>query len=329
MMTLKNSVITRTELSHQQQTQPRWLTGFYALMLALSGFAFVASFVLEPMNARRDDAVGVILVIYYILLAIFHFGVLIHTLKVSSEAIMREKRTPERWEALMLTGVIGREIVFGKWWAIVRTQWRTYLLLGLVRTVAAVTFPTIGRGLGPYYSYFSGDVFHVTLEGAGLAALVLITMTLINLPYTAACGIVAAMWTERGGIGRSIILRTVLTIGAAFLPMLLWTIVGIRVLLMNGLISETLFNEIHNFNSSRASFMMDNGMSLGAEIAVNSIWLVNHVFLSIAAFVLSLLTYVVLSWVMLRVAQWRAERIGALHPNEPTATNRNQQEKHA
>lgn len=313
---LKNSVITRAELSHQQPCRRRWLTVFYGVMILLGALCFAMNFIFEPTLSTRADAVGAILAVYYILVTIFHFGLMFYTLKLSSEAIMREKRNSERWDTLLLTGVSGRELVVGKWWAIVQTLWRPYLLLGFLRVAAAVTFPTIGRGLNPFYVYFSIDLLSVTIEGVILATVTLVSLTVMSLPYTAACGVFTAMWLKNSDIARAFVVRTVITFAVAMLPMLLWSFIGLRLLVMNGRMSDDLYNRIAGFNSYLASLLLHNGMNVAADIAANNYWMINYSVIVACAFAGALVIYVVLAWVLLRVAQWRAERSGALRQRE-------------
>ncbi len=167
---------------------------------------------------------------------LFPIGVLIwdlwlmaQTLVMSSNTIARE-RNAQNWELLLLTGVSIRQLVRAKWWAVVRQQGRSYTLLAVMR-IGAVSFLALGFdvyfwfGRSPSFSYGSLGpleesqrtiVFIIAISIVVLSAGFIALLTMVNLLFTAACGIVG------GCLAR----RTALSLPAG---------VGVRLIVMGGI----------------------------------------------------------------------------------------------
>jgi hypothetical protein len=231
---LRNSPIARIEGFHQQRTNKSHATWrrllLHSLYWILAAFCLIASFVAQSIGFLDNRPVRVILLVYYGLLIWLHFRLMLRTLSLSSSAITREKRNTERWEALLLTGISGRDIVMGKWWATVKSMWRAYGFLALLRTAAIVALVTIGDGVNPH-RYLSYPNTQVTPLSIVLGIVAIVTLTLINLPYTAACGVMSAIEMKHGsGLMRALVARVAFTTLAALLPVLAWAHIVVWVL---------------------------------------------------------------------------------------------------
>jgi hypothetical protein len=324
--TLKNSAIARTELFMQRRAQTKrrnWRhPALYGSMVLLGAFSIGTGLAALYIGFIDDRWIRMVLALFYLLLTLWHFGLMLRTLFLSSMAVTREKRDTERWEALLLTGVSGREIVQGKWWATVRTQWIEYLFLAVIRAAAAVSIGSIGQGLVPIYpSYVSYRGMDTTIPNIIIGIVIIMVLTLANLPFTAACGVMSAMDTKRGGgLVRGFGARAAFTMLAALLPLLLWLFIGGWGLWQRGFMSYNQYNSISSFIGQFTSILVDNGMSLSGNIIANIYWIQNRQFEAFLIVGLALAAYGGLTWALLRVAQWRAERTGALRTRETKGT---------
>jgi len=316
--TLNRSAVGRKELSYQQQIQSRrslWrhpaLYGSLALLAAFSvgtgGYALYIGFV-------DDRAIQLVLALFYVLLTIWHFALMMRTVHLSSLAVTREKRDTERWEALLLTGVSGREIILGKWWATVRSMGQDYLFLACLRAAAAFSISGIGSGIVPFYpSYLSYRLMETNVLNIAFGVVMVLALTLVNLPLTAAAGIMAAMDSKRGsGVARGMAARAAFTTLAALLPLIVWVFVGSNWLWRYGMIPVPDYTEISRFISQFSAILLDNGMSFGGNVIANAYWAQNRPVASMLLTLLALGAYAGLTWGLLRISQWRAERSGAL-----------------
>jgi hypothetical protein len=329
--TLKKSPITRTELFYQQRSQApnrRWRRPlFYSLMTLLSLFSVIVGVITLSGGFVEEAPARVVLTVFYVLMIILHFNWMLRTLTLASAAVTREKRDAERWEALLLTGVTGREIVLGKWWATIKTMWRSYVFLAFVRATTIISLSNFGDNIVPLYSsYYRYNVPNTSIPNLLLGIVFVMALTLINLPYTAACGVMAAMDTKRGGGGlpRAFAARAAFTILAAIVPMLLWTFFGFWAFrnLANWDYSQT--SEISNFLSQHMRIMLDNSLGFSSDIVVNNYWIESHLFAVVFLLAQTMATYAAMTWALLRFAQWRAERTGALKSSEHFAAKKQQ-----
>jgi hypothetical protein len=320
--TLKDNAIARTELFMQRRAQTKrtnWRhPALYGSMVILAAFSAYAGLTALYIGFVDESWIKPVLLLFYVLLTIWHFGLMSRTLSLSSMAITRDKRDTERWEALLLTGVSGREIVQGKWWATVRTLWVEYLFLAVLRAGAVLSISNIGQEsafIYPYvtpYRLMSTTPMHILL-GMSIVA----WLTMVNLPFTAACGVMSSMDTKRGsGVVRGFGARAAFVILTALAPLILWLFIGGWGFRQYGLISYMSYGDISSFIGQFSEVLLDNGLRLGGDIIVNTYWMQINLFGGVASFLLALAAYGALTWGMLRIAQWRAERTGALHINE-------------
>jgi hypothetical protein len=318
---LNSSTLSRTEFFYQQRAhQPRkrwWIApAFYGLLIGLGLFsAFLG---LKIFAGDRDFFVAQPIVsFYYVVVLHLHFGFMLRTLYLSTAAMIRDKMNTQRWEALVLTGVSGREIVLSKWWTTVRAFWRQYLLLGLLRTVVIFTLMTAALGRSPY-AYSTFDMAHVQPTTLLLAGSFMITLSLMSLFYTAAGGVMSALLTRNGGnIVRAFLVRTVVCLITGLLPIVVWYCVGVwHIVEDRQFITFPDHAEAGRLIFQFTSVIVDNGISYGSQYIINGFWAQKYPLLFPILFVLTTVTYGVMTWALLWIAQWRAQHFGALSPRE-------------
>ncbi len=178
----------------------RWRTWINRLVTT-----FVVAYIVISMLAYLSS--GVVLIslrllisledwnILFIPLAIiwtlaFHFRLMFQTLILSANSISRE-RGGGTWDVLVLTPVDSDQIIVGKWRAVIQRQWRQYALLGLLRGLVVVWVTTVSYypmyyGLNPAYA----QEYAIPQIMAMLVTIVFVlVITLLNLGFTAACGL--------------------------------------------------------------------------------------------------------------------------------------------
>jgi hypothetical protein len=319
--TLKDSAITRTELFYQQREQaPKrsFRRVIHVLAVVLSVLCVIAGLISLETGRRfaNETLLRAGLGGYYALVFGLHFMFVLRTLHLSSSAISRERRYSERWESLLLTGVSGREIVFGKWWATVRTMWRDYLLLGVLRAAILTTISTVALGFTPY-AYSRYNATHANISTIIVASLMVIAFTFMNLLYTAACGVLSSIVPKRGGgVMRAFVVRTLSSMLVVTLPFLLWFFIGMGWLNRVGALAFPNYLEVNIFIAKYAGTMLDNGIWLSNQYIFDGHGASVYTLHIPSIFVLTFATYAVLTWALLWIAQRRAERFGALKSAE-------------
>ncbi len=188
-----------------------WILITFAL--TLFGGLLVASFMqLDPTLFGR--AFGSLLNLLVVFTITQHFYLMFQTMVLAGNSISRE-REAGTWELLVLTGINARQIVRGKWWAVIENQLPRYCLLALLRIGAttafilnmAANFRYSARSLQGYIQ-LSNDMTILFVGVFGIA------FTLANLGLSAACGVLGSVPSQRGTLGvvRGFILQIMLTI---------------------------------------------------------------------------------------------------------------------
>lgn len=165
-----------------------------------------------------------------------HFAVALRTLLLAGNSITREKRW---WDEFVLTGLDARQIVLGKWWAIIRYTAGSHLFVALLRLGLALAYTQyMHKGFNPLKCPFGGAAFcHVSygyfLTGNGfniayefeplqpplwkivLAGLILVIFALLEVALLSAIGITSALMTSRNlRVFLAIAMRGILFIAA-------------------------------------------------------------------------------------------------------------------
>lgn len=177
-----------------------WWLRYLGLMfgLILAGGVFVGS-VLQRDAYPITEALGffgIIPLFFCLTVFVAHYVLQFRTLVLATNSLARE-REGATWELVLLTGIDSASIIRGKWWAVVQRQLPAYLWLGVMRACAIVWFG--------YYNA-STLVKSVTVEPpinvifdgpAELLFNVVVTViaSLLNLGFTAACGLWGASLT--------------------------------------------------------------------------------------------------------------------------------------
>ncbi len=329
--------IAQAELAHQWHStgQPRWRQQLYAVErrvgLALALILYGGE--LAGALLRRDptpigETLGFAATLLVIFTGLYHFLLMFRTLALGANSITREK-TGKTWEMLVLTGVDARQIVWGKWWATVLRQWRQYALLGVLRAgVIAWLGGSASRILASIYTsygYTYGDLQTVLPSALDVlaAGLVVFLLTLANLGFTAACGVLASSETRSGALALARAVATRLTI--LFVALMILMLPSVILDLAGWWLDRVQLGS--NFSLmdvlSRTSItLLDNGASLGSELVAYRLGNTSGSTPSaLAAAILSLAIYGVMTWGLLRMAQRRAVRHLALPPEENKPAN--------
>jgi hypothetical protein len=317
--------IARAELVYQTRSRPqgrRWkrvatrITLIVALTLAciLAGGEFAGVLLYrDPDPISR--AFGILNILPVATAFILHFVLMIQTLSLSANSVAREKQA-NNWDMLVLTGVDARQIIQGKWWATVRRMWPSYVFLSVLRAAVIIWFGAsvsrvyeISLMTFNYYG-FPTELILPSASNFGVAALSVFVLTMVNLPFTAACGVSAISARTR---------NSALTLGRA---------IGIRllVLLTPSLVSFFLAfplalwrsNFFAQIGGGTLATLLDNGLSVGNQLVG---W--DHVDpyvdnrdkgALVVVVLLALTAYFLLTILLLRIAQWQATRQNALPP---------------
>lgn len=156
---LGDNPIARAELNHQQRASAsqrwrRWsvlfslalgvaLVSSLTLLFALPQLALLLRMTVPDLEEVLRGWFGTLTVMIGGLIMIHHLSFSVAALQLASTSIAREKQG-HTWESLLLTGVDARRIVYGKWWATMRTLWQTYRPLLTLRFCLALWVGTIG-----------------------------------------------------------------------------------------------------------------------------------------------------------------------------------------
>jgi hypothetical protein len=221
---------------------------------------------------------------------------------------------------LVLTGMDARQIVRGKWAATVRHQWPRYLFLGVLRAGAVVWIFNVGSRMAYtssfYNSYYYPAALEIVLPPPGsilLAGAIILLLTMMNLCFTAACGVLASVsakrsvWALLGGI----ITRLMLPFTFVFGFMLLF---GLFQLGRNEFFEQTW--------SAVSISLLDNGSIIAGLLATITIQYrgfdaldtSSTVLYAVIALLVVVAAYATLTVGLLNMAQRRAVREQALPP---------------
>jgi hypothetical protein len=330
---LNQQPVVQAELNHQDRAVPRhkrrwlrWLGWIITILTYATAFGLLALEIVYlavlSSGVRSLDYSNMtpvwfraLIVISVFAAALMHFHRMFQTLSLSANSIARE-RNANNWDMLVLTGIDAHKIVLGKWWATVRHMWRPYVRLGILRAIWIVSI-----GADTNRSYYSYAAYGSYRDGSGngvilpmllqfiITGVLIFTLTMVNLCFTAACGVSA--FNRRGGIAlaRAIGTRLFLVIGLGLLGFLL-----LRLWLDSNYSSMVIVLSLLT--------IFDNGVIIGSQIATYNFYgynsyggSINPVFgVYLPAALISLLIYTLLTVLLLRLAQWQAVRNSAIPP---------------
>lgn len=276
-----NNAIMRAERSHQGlaiTTQRRWRRYVQRVviwfMLTIGMILFwgeVAGALTKRDASPIGQKLGVLTIVFIAYVVIWHFSLMFRTLALAANSITREKQSGS-WDLLVLTGVDAQQIVRGKWWATIQQQFPHYVWLGVFRACAAVYWMAANSRLmygmiySPYYSAMSIEILLPAPLGILVAGLIVFGFTIVNLFFTAACGIQASAQTQRPV---SALIWAILA--RAIVP--LTPLIGIACVAIGGLYRYTVISGLATVISGAGSALVDNGVSVIYEfVAVKYLW---------------------------------------------------------
>jgi hypothetical protein len=235
-----------------------------------------------------------------------HFRVQVETLGMAADAIAREKRG-NTWESLLLTGIGARPLIIGKWWAVVRLMWRDYIRLGLLRIGCTIgigalllTEPRIG-----FFQLSEQPDSWAALRML-LAAVLVMAVTMVNLLFTAAAGVLGGFFSRPNAPGSST--ATVVRMTVVLIPVLLMLLPVAAVILNTQFRLTSSGTELLSLMGLFQVFLIDNGTFILAELA-NPLapWMFGYITVTLA----SIMAYIGLTAVSLKLAQRVAQQQGA------------------
>jgi hypothetical protein len=258
---------------------------------------------------------------------LYHLYLMFQTLSISARSITREKES-QTWDLVVLTGIDARQIVHGKWWAILQHQFPAYSLLalshiGMIAAVALNPFTwTASRSLQNYQIEIKlphpFTLLYVALFGFGF--------TVVNLCFSAACGVMAsaASKMDRVAFIRGIFNQIAISILVAFA--VLWS--SNQLYLNQFIENRNLYAGISVIGLSLA----DNGFIAGIssigpfnkdaynQLGPSPIKPVSLEFIVISA--VGIIVYLPLIWFALRRAESNAIRAAALPVNKSSSISK-------
>jgi len=202
---IKNPIAWQ-ELCHQQRTTARRLSRLRLLAPLLIGLMFlcVALTLLNIDYPTRE--LGIIAI------WIVHILAALRTLDAGANAISREHAS-QTWDALILTGVNARQILFGKWRAVLEHIAPWMLMLGAFRLAMIPVFllaltnfyGSYVLRFGSYYAYYSSSSGYNALPpdvawvpwSTFLAVVMSMVLTVLDVMCCAAIGLAASAVTRR------------------------------------------------------------------------------------------------------------------------------------
>lgn len=314
--------VMRAELAHLlrgQAREPRWLRGIRRLVwtaaLGMAVGLFMAAllgsvFQIDLTERLRQPDTHLPVIAFVIFTLLYHFGLMLSTLYLAANSIAREKHS-RTWDMLILTSMDARQIVWGKWAAVVRRQFPAYLALSVLR-IGAVVWYTLDLWSFSFGPFSSRSAVFPPLLNFALFVFFIASMTLANLAFTAACGVWASAATSRPALAmvRAIINRLALLLIPASITLLVFThILDYR------FFPVPFFGVGFNIGAT----LLDNGTTAGANlVAVRYGWEGSpptpiNVGLVLAVTMVSLGIYAL--WII--VALWRAQTLAVRHLATP------------
>jgi hypothetical protein len=329
--------LAQAEYLHQQRSienrRRRWwvvLPGRLWMLLSIFAVSFIFMVVLgEGLGLFKLRAIPVqfrpIAFVLWIIIPgfalfptafVMHFGLLLRTLLWTANSVPREK-VSGTWDLLLLTGVSGSAIVYNKWWATVRRAFPAYVYLAVLRAgvlfwiiewtrLRVEFYPALAMEFNEYNLYPFSRLIGVLV--------VIFIFTLLNLPVTAAVGMLAAFVSKRSGwnTGLAAVIRSVIFLlpgGVVYLIMLFFPPYSY----------EDYYNSgayyLYNLLMVAAIALGDNGMTLSALVTTISfdymIFPRDHI-IAIGSYVLPVLIYLLVMLLSLRLAAFLAQRQGAM-----------------
>ncbi len=207
----------------QKHTQKRW----NHMRLLLFALALVVA--VTPLWLYMDMNQTPTLVVMAVVIYLAHIVVGMRTMLLAINAVAREQRAGT-WDTLILTGIDARQIVWGKWWAVVRCVWKDHALMALPRVGLAfglaqyLNFSVMDTRIwGTVFTYYScgGYVACSAINPQGVTtatgALVIMLFGIVEAGLVAAVGLLIALLATQATIAQfptGVAIRAMLVIAA-------------------------------------------------------------------------------------------------------------------
>jgi len=147
------------QLFRQNQREHPWLRiGLLALLVLALAVAWIPRW--QLIDCTRGGTLRIIIGAAYAA----HFVVVLQTLFFAIHTLHRENQA-ESWDVLVLTGISARQLVFGKWWAVLRITWPYHaftaiiklgLVWGLVQYLYSLDITPPYTSTERFFAYISG-----------------------------------------------------------------------------------------------------------------------------------------------------------------------------
>ena len=303
--------IARAEFEHirkdgQTGHKRRRLWRVGGVLLFIGMFIYLtrlfAQFQLFAIFPRLDDVYPIVALTFFV--TMLHFTTILRTIFIAGETVAREKRV-HNWEILLLTGISARQLIFGKWWAVICVVWRQFALLAFLRGLTAVL-------MGMFVIRASTlTVFPTTPDPAPnaipyalLAFAFIFTLTMLNMLLTISAGIVGSLLNNNTSSSAST--AQVVRLVAVVLPVVVFIPIVVGFIMSGGDDpTHPLYQPIYILALGQMS-LFDNGAVSGASLAnPYDTWTTLHV----ATLAFSTVLYVVLTglllWIGVFIAKWQ------------------------
>jgi hypothetical protein len=211
------------EITHQERSAPRWMRWeqLAGILVALLTVIFLGSTLNSPEGYPTT-----LIMLYCVWL--IHMMTAIRAIVAGSNAISRE-HVGATWDALMLTGVSARKVMFGKWRAALYRVRGWMLLLGIVRLASLPIYilaltrtyawymcgGSTSYGSVAYCGVYPTD-FSWVPWAAALSVAMTVILTVLEVMCCTALGLATSAITRRGS------LAAIVAIIIRFFPVMLF-----------------------------------------------------------------------------------------------------------
>jgi hypothetical protein len=289
------------------------------IFLTLCSLGALILFPNVPLVAAHQ--VSFIAVLLLIGQTIISLGLLLRTLVRATLTAGRERISASNWEAFVLTGVDARTVILGKWKAVIRSCWREYLLLGILRVVI---FPVAlilheMHSDHPYLAIgqYSLSNFIPSLPNLMFGISSILLLTLAQLPLIAAIGVLAASRRAHAptGFGRAFSTWLFMMLGVALLIAFTFIAYNRYVFLATNVASRPFYSwlavepRLLELTVLSAIAVADSGV-LSPIAVISSVFYSETTYgIGITSLMLTITLYGVLTWIALhlsiRLSQWQ------------------------
>lgn len=295
-----------------------------ALAFVLMVFLSEMGAALQPGEETSAAQVLQIVVIFALVVALLmHLYLLLQTLLRAAASIAHEKQAGS-WEYVLVTGMDAKRLVMGKWWGTLRGLLGGYGLLIPLRAGVVVWLGAV---------FDRTQALNIELVSDFIAPSPLAFLS--TFPVIAAFTLGSALMVASIGVLASVLSRRL--VDALVVAIFMTSLVFIGTFATIGIIHQVVIENMSDsadwrdvanpYAENVLLSWIDNGMSLTSELVnyqteyetatpqtVAAYYASRKAIVWGLAFVTCIALYGLLTWAMLRAAQWVAVRQGALPP---------------